>query len=234
MTVAALYVDPKGAYAGLPGVECWGLPDRDARDYAGPWPVVAHPPCARWSSMARGGPRYGGKIPGEDGGAFAAALVTVRRWGGVLEHPAHSKAWTAHDLRSPPGGMGWWTAGVKDRWVCEVAQADYGHRSAKLTWLYVCGVKVSDLPKIRIAHHVPVPLGPFGLFEVRCFQRPSKHDRRDPLFSARRREWLAYYESVTGRAWCCPETMPTKREREATPPAFRDLLISMARSAVHG
>ena len=41
--VAALYVQPGGVYYGLPDVEPWGLPERDAREYAGPWPVVA--PC---------------------------------------------------------------------------------------------------------------------------------------------------------------------------------------------
>jgi hypothetical protein len=38
--VAALYVDPQGVYSGLPDVDVWGE-ERDARTYAGPWPVVA-------------------------------------------------------------------------------------------------------------------------------------------------------------------------------------------------
>ena len=41
MTVAALYVEPDGPYAGLDGVEVWDEA-RDARTYAGPQPVVAH------------------------------------------------------------------------------------------------------------------------------------------------------------------------------------------------
>ena len=55
--VAALYVQRGGIYDGVPGVEAWaGPPDRDARLYAGPWPVVAHPPCARWGRYWSGGP----------------------------------------------------------------------------------------------------------------------------------------------------------------------------------
>lgn len=45
--VAALYIDPRGVYPQLTGVDCWG-PDRDARTYDGPHPVVSHPPCGPW------------------------------------------------------------------------------------------------------------------------------------------------------------------------------------------
>ena len=45
MTVAALYVEKGGVYYGLPDVDPWDE-ERDARLYAGPWPVVAHPPRA--------------------------------------------------------------------------------------------------------------------------------------------------------------------------------------------
>ena len=47
MKVAALYVETNGVYYGLPDVDPWDE-ERDARLYDGPWPVVAHPPCARW------------------------------------------------------------------------------------------------------------------------------------------------------------------------------------------
>lgn len=35
VTIAALYVDERGPYVGLPGVDAWGI-SRDARLYAGP------------------------------------------------------------------------------------------------------------------------------------------------------------------------------------------------------
>ena len=81
--IAALYVQTNGCYYGLPDVDPWDEA-RDARKYAGPWPVVAHPPCARWCRLAGlVESRYGIKKH-EDGGTFASALANVRRVGGVL------------------------------------------------------------------------------------------------------------------------------------------------------
>lgn len=56
-TVAALYVEAGGSYYGLPGVDPWDE-TRDARLYAGPWPVVAHPPCQRWGKLWAGQPLW--------------------------------------------------------------------------------------------------------------------------------------------------------------------------------
>jgi hypothetical protein len=53
--IAALYVEERGVYSGLEGVDVWGV-SRDARRYAGPYPVVAHPPCERWGRYWHGGP----------------------------------------------------------------------------------------------------------------------------------------------------------------------------------
>lgn len=133
MTVAALFVEKGGAYFGLPDVDPWDEA-RDARLYAGPWPVVAHPPCDRWCQMAPvNQARYGHRI-GDDGDCFAAALAAVRRWGGVLEHPAISLAWPRFGL-SEPGPAGWQKS-IFGGWVCQVAQRNYGHRATKRTWLY--------------------------------------------------------------------------------------------------
>ncbi len=148
--IAALFVQDGGAYFGLPGVDPWPE-SRDARLYGGPWPVVAHPPCQRWGALGIANyARWGGEHnrPGNDGGCFGSALVSVIRWGGVLEHPKNSRAWAAHGLVAPVG-IGWWTSG--DGWVCEVWQSAYGHRASKATWLYVHGARPRELRWERVA-----------------------------------------------------------------------------------
>jgi len=102
-------------------------------------PVIAHPPCQRWGALAAANyARWGGEHnrPGNDGGCFASALASVNRCGGVLEHPAKSRAWAAHGLTKPIKS-GWVRSGIG--WTCEVWQSAYGHRANKATWLYYVG-----------------------------------------------------------------------------------------------
>jgi hypothetical protein len=145
VTVAALFVDAKGCYAGLEGVDLWDE-ERDARLYPGPHPVVAHPPCSRWCRLAGLVEARWGHKRGEDGGCFASALDSVRRWGGVLEHPAYSDAW-AHFGLPTPQRHGGWQRGLCGGWSCHVEQGRYGHPAKKATWLYAFGVE--ELPELR-------------------------------------------------------------------------------------
>jgi hypothetical protein len=186
--VAALYVDPKGVYANLPDVDVWDEA-RDARLYAGPWPVVAHPPCARWSIMGQ----CRGYRDGEDEGCFEAALAAVRNFGGVLEHPRHTLAWKRFGL-ARPASQGWTSALGDEGLTCEVDQRHYGHRTRKPTWLYAVGVDL--LPLIW-------GYGPRGNFG-------TQHKRAGTIAS-----------SCRGAG----------TDRSGTPPAFRDVLLAMARSA---
>jgi len=198
--VAALYVQSNGTYYKSPGVEPWGLPHRDAREYAGPWPVVAHPPCERWGRYWSGGPSHAGTYrKGDDGGCFAAALASVRAWGGVLEHPADSSAWAAHGLLPPPRKGGWVAAGDGIGWTCRVEQGHYGHLAAKPTWLYAVSC---TLPELTWG---PAP----------------ETWKSDMTRSAR---WRARAE----REGVC--VMLSRAQRAATPPAFRDVLLAMART----
>ncbi len=144
MTVAALYVQDGGAYFGLEGVDPWPE-SRDARLYDGPHPVVAHPPCSRWCRLAGLVEARWGHKRGEDGGVFASALAVVRRFGGVLEHPAYSDAWAAFDLNKPPSGGGWVNADFHGGWTCHIEQGRYGHVAKKATWLYAVGCELPSL-----------------------------------------------------------------------------------------
>jgi hypothetical protein len=137
--IAALFVASGGVYYGpeLTDVDQWDE-KRDARRYAGPHPVVAHPPCARWCSLAGLVQHVYGYRIGDDGGCFASALASVRKWGGVLEHPAHSIAWRHFDLPVPERGR--WLRWLTDPgWVTEVSQVAYGNPARKRTWLYYIG-----------------------------------------------------------------------------------------------
>ncbi len=123
--VAALYVDPRGPYPELV-VECWDE-TRDANRYAGPLPVVAHPPCGPWGTLRHMCTR-------QDGSCGPAAVTAVRAFGGVLEHPACSKLFEACHMPRPgelPDAFG----GV----TFELQQCDFGHVARKRTWIYVVG-----------------------------------------------------------------------------------------------
>jgi hypothetical protein len=128
--ISALFVDRKGPYPKL-GCDCWDE-SRDATRYTGSNPIVAHPPCARWSKLAS----VHGKI-GQDGGLFENALNNLIRVGGVLEHPASSKAFSAFGIPEPQGRF--WLRCYSRMWVCQVHQSAYGHLADKATWLVYVG-----------------------------------------------------------------------------------------------
>jgi hypothetical protein len=206
VTIAALFVAAGGSYYGLPGVDPWDEA-RDARRYAGPHPVVAHPPCQRWGNFYAGSPlaiKQGKrKKLGDDGGCFESALASLRQWGGVLEHPEGSRAWAHFGLKKPPRAGGWVSADWEGGWTCRVEQGFYGHFARKPTWLYACGV---DLPSLR-----------WG-----CGER-----RLDPAIVER---WGLKRAIRLGEIGCVGGG-GNDAERIATPAPFRDLLLAIARTA---
>lgn len=202
--ISALYVETNGCYFGLDGVDPWDQ-ERDARRYSGPHPVIAHPPCERWGRYWGGGPNVRvPKIKGDDGGCFLAALTAVRLHGGVLEHPEASHAWGHYGLNRPPREGGWVVADMEGGWTCCVEQGHYGHRARKATWLYANGVKLPEL------------------IWGKCHGR----ERLDEGFHSSQERTQA---RATGRK---PRKRLSSQECMATPPAFRDLLLSMARLRV--
>jgi len=143
--VSALFVIKDGPYFGISGVDPWDI-TRDAMNYTGPHPVIAHPPCARWSRVAPLVQAVHGYKIGDDGGTFGSALLSVRKWGGILEHPAKTMAWDKYGLPVPHRGE--WTSVKDGEFVTEVEQRNYGHRATKATWLLVCGYS-GVLPPLR-------------------------------------------------------------------------------------
>lgn len=206
MTVAALYVETGGCYYGLPGVEPWDEV-RDARQYAGPHPVVAHPPCQRWGKMWFGQPlwvkRTGErKRKGDDGGCFEAAWKAIRTYGGVLEHPWGSHAWDHFGLNLPPRTGGWVNADFLGGWTCCVEQGRYGHYARKPTMLLAYG---ADLPSLDWGEGEP---------------------RLDPAVIERMGLERAKRLGEVGARGGGTDSSP----RIGTPAPFRDLLLSMAQS----
>ena len=147
--IAALYVQKGGCYYGLSEVDPWDE-ERDARLYDGPYRVVAHPPCQRWGKFWAGQPLHikltgERKIKGDDGGCFVAALNSVRRWGGVLEHPWGSHAWNRYRLATPPRSGGWIHADNVGGFTCCVEQGKYGHYARKPTLLLAYNCSMPEL-----------------------------------------------------------------------------------------
>jgi len=205
--IAALYVETDGAYFGLDGVEPWDEA-KDARRYTGPLPVVAHPPCQRWGKFWAGQPlwiaRTGErKKKGDDGGCFAAALESVRRFGGVLEHPWGSHAWPHFGLAVPPRTGGWVAADECGGWTCCVEQGRYGHYARKPTLLYAVA---TERPELRWGKSAAI----FPQWAI------DKYG----LEKCKRAGELAFKGGGTNST-----------PRIHTPPEFRDLLLAIAMSA---
>ena len=210
--IAALFVDRRGPYWNRNDIDAWDE-ERDARKYAGPHPVVAHPPCQRWGRYWSGGPSAKvRRVLGDDGGCFEAALFSVRRWGGVLEHPEASHAFGWFCLPRPSKNGGWIQhttdggnrlfADGRMAWSCCVEQGHYGHPARKATWLYYVGPQPPEL-----------------------IWGPSKGVRLDEGFHSKAERDAA---RAAGRK-------PIKRlstvQNIVTPTAFAELLITLAKGS---
>jgi hypothetical protein len=184
-TVAALFVSRKGPYWGRPDVDAWDEA-RDARNYAGPYPVVAHPPCGPWSKLRHLCTR-------QDVSCGPKAVEQVRAFRGLLEHPEHSQLWQFSRLPYP--------GELPDAWggrTYRANQVDWGHVCSKPTWLYVVGIDPGYVqPLLDSAHGTGTP--------THCVCTGPRQLQRLPVAS--------------------------RNLKNHTPPAFAELLISIARNA---
>lgn len=203
--VAALYVETGGAYFDQSGVDPWDE-SRDARTYAGPYPVVAHPPCQRWGRFWHGSTRKPHQYElGDDQGCFMASLIAAHLYGGVIEHPADSHAFKTFGLPIPKRGAGWTEPDEYGGRACYVEQGHYGHAARKGTFLYAIGIDFSQFEldwSLGEQRLHPVALARHGYAKARRIGILAMEGGKDKV-----------------------------KNRNATPPRFRDLLIAMARSA---
>lgn len=132
--VAVLFARRDSIYKTIPACDVWDI-DRNALNYCGDLPVIAHPPCRLWGPMS---PLSTADPSERDLALFA--VEQVRRCGGVLEHPTRSKLWRAAGLPNKC---------ERDRWggfTFAAAQWWWGHKAEKWTWFYVCGLEPDKLP----------------------------------------------------------------------------------------
>jgi hypothetical protein len=200
--IAALYVAKGGVYFDpeLTDVDPWDE-DRDARLYHGPWPVVAHPPCQRWGALAR---------------------VNFKRWGGEHNRPGNDGGCFRHAracvrqfggvLEHPAFSYAWdryeLPRPVGVGWTCRYPQFNScsPHTNGFPEW--VCEVWQSAYghrARKRTWLYYVGPKPP----ELDWLRMPGSHqvgwfDRAKPTLS--------------------------KREANATPLPFRDMLLDLARS----
>lgn len=193
MRVSILFARSDSVYKSLADCDVWDA-ERNALNWPGGCPIVAHPPCRAWGRLrAFAKPR-----PGERELAIWA-VEQVRKWGGVLEHPACSLLWPEAHLPVPGtiDAFGGWTQWISQWW--------FGHKADKPTLLYIVGCAPENVPPI-----------PFRLGRSECVIRL---DKRRPDGSHIRKGDPDYRRPL-GQA-----------EREGTPLALAEWLVSVARKA---
>jgi hypothetical protein len=137
--VAVLFARSDSIYKTLPDCDVYDI-ERDARTWPGGCPAVAHPPCRAWGRL-----RQFAKPRPDEKALGPWAVEMVRKWGGVLEHPAESTLFAHCGMPEPrefPDEFGGWSLAIE--------QFTFGHRAEKATWLYIVGVDPSERPYMPI------------------------------------------------------------------------------------
>lgn len=165
MTIAVLFARADSIYKTMPECDVYDI-ERDARTWPGGCPVVAHPPCRAWGRLRTfAKPHKGERL------LATWSVRQVRKYGGVLEHPATSLLWCRAGL--PEQGRrdkyGGWTIGIH--------QNQWGHRAQKATLLYIVGCEPCDIPDMP-----PLVLGEAS----HVIQSRKRHDYRPHVTKAER------------------------------------------------
>lgn len=167
--ISILCVSSNSVYSSIENVELYDA-KRDCRTFNGSTPIVAHPPCRAWSAFCahQAKPALGERE------LAPFCVEQLRKCGGVLEHPAHSRLWDEYDLPRPGGGQ------VAGLWSMHVEQSWFGDMRGKQTWLLVSGVAPQEIQAPLRLHD---PRG-----DVKRWGKMSKRQRAaTPIAMA---EWL--------------------------------------------
>lgn len=127
MKVSVLFARKDSIYKELPNCDVWDI-DRNAMLWPGGNSIIAHPPCRLWGRLRK----FSNAPESEkDTGRFAVQMV--RKWGGVLEHPAGSLLWKDQNLPLPGqfDNYNGYTLAAPQIW--------WGHKANKSTWFYIVG-----------------------------------------------------------------------------------------------
>lgn len=112
--------------------------NRNALNISSCLPAIYHPPCRLWSRL-----RYFATWrPGEKWlGVWA--IIRVRRYGGIVEHPMGSVLFKF--MNCPlPGGPPDKFGGV----TIQIDQVEFGHICRKRTWLYCVGLPYGEFIRV--------------------------------------------------------------------------------------
>jgi len=138
--ISVLCVQPGSNYEvlrQLGRVDTWDE-SRDAWNFRGPGPVIAHPPCRLWGNLSQF-VRASDAVCTREIALGLWCGLCVQQYGGVLEQPRGSKLWKALNLPRP---------GQKDRhgFTMQFPQNWFNHSSIKESWFYFVGLQPGDLP----------------------------------------------------------------------------------------
>ena len=135
--ISVLFVREDSIYKSM-NLDCWDI-KRDARNWNEGCPLIAHPPCRAWGRLSH----FAKPRPDEKELAIYS-INLIRKYGGVLEHPAASKLWKEMNL--PKGNeidkFGGFSLCINQSW--------FGHKAEKRTLLYICGCCKEDLPIVPL------------------------------------------------------------------------------------